>query len=115
MFWQINLFHLIIGGYLIIGGCIIDAGVARSLLKSMSKHGSEEGQQGRKEVPATGQSPLPAYGSHAIQKILERVSPSNVLEYRAMLDEAGFDTLESLSTCLDIDFNSERATHASIM
>ena len=63
----------------------------------MSKHGSEEGQQGRKEVPATGQSPLPAYGSHAIQKILERVSPSNVLEYRAMLDEAGFDTLESLT------------------
>ena len=63
----------------------------------MSKHGSEEGQQGRKEVPATGQSPLPAYGSHAIQKILERVSPSNVLEYRAMLDEAGFDTLESLA------------------
>ncbi len=63
----------------------------------MSKHGSEEGQQGRKEVPATGQSPLPAYGSHAIQKILERVSPSNVMEYRAMLDEAGFDTLESLT------------------
>ena len=63
----------------------------------MSKDGSEDGQQGRKEVPATGQSPLPAYGSHAIQKILERVSPSNVLEYRAMLDEAGFDTLESLT------------------
>ena len=37
-FWQIDLFHLIIDGY------IIDAGVARSLLKSMSKDGSENGQ-----------------------------------------------------------------------
>ena len=43
------------------------------------------------------QSPLPAYGSHAIQRILEKVSPTNVLEYRAMLDEVGFDTLESLA------------------
>ena len=43
------------------------------------------------------QSPLPAYGSHAIQKILERASPSNVTEYRAMPDEAGFGTFESLS------------------
>ena len=63
----------------------------------MSKDGSEDGQQGQKDVPATGQSPLPAYGSLAIQKILERVSPSNVMEYRAMLDEAGFNTLESLA------------------
>ena len=63
----------------------------------MSKDGSEDGQQGQKDVPATGQSPLPAYGSHAIQKILGRVSPTNILEYRAMLDEAGFDTLESLA------------------
>ena len=63
----------------------------------MSKDGSEDGQQGQKGVPATGQSPLPAYGSLAIQKILERVSPSNVMEYRAMLDEAGFGTLESLA------------------
>ena len=46
-FWQLNLFHLIIGGY------IIDAGVARSLLKSMSKDGSEDGQHGQKDVPAT--------------------------------------------------------------
>ena len=75
----------------------IDAGVARSLLKSMSKDGSEDGQRGQKDVPAAGQSPLPAYGSLAIQKILERVSPSNAMEYRAMLDEAGFDTLESLT------------------
>ena len=51
----------------------------------------------RGEVPATGQSPLPAYGSHAAQKVLEKVSPSNVLEYRAMLHGAGFGTLESLA------------------
>ena len=60
-FWQLNLFHLIIGGY------IIDAGVARSLLKSMSKAGSEDGQQERKEVHATGQSPLPAYEGTAMK------------------------------------------------
>ena len=63
----------------------------------MSKGGSEDGQQGQKDGPATGQSPLPAYGSLAIQKILERVSPSNVMEYRAMLGEAGFDTPGSLA------------------
>ena len=63
----------------------------------MSKDGSEDGQQVQREVPATAQSPLPAHGSHAIGKILERVSPSNIMEYRALLDAAGFDTLESLT------------------
>ena len=63
----------------------------------MSKHGSEDGQQGRKEASATAQPPLPAYGSHGIQRILERVPPTNVLEYRAMPDDAGFGTLGSLA------------------
>ena len=66
--------------------------------KAMSKNGSEDvvmEEQG--DGPATAMAPSPGYGSIKIRHILERVSPTNVMEYRALLDEAGFDTLESLT------------------
>ena len=81
----------------------------------MSKDGSEDGQSGKDGFPDTVQSPLPGYGPHASGKILERVSPTNVLEYRAMLDAAGFDTLESLTLPMS-EFRAEvkdmKAGHA---
>ena len=81
----------------------------------MSKDGSEDGQPGKEGFPDTAQSPLPGYGPHAIGKILERVSPTNVLEYRAMLNAAGFDTLESLTLPMS-EFRAEvkdmKAGHA---
>ena len=61
----------------------------------MSKDGSEDGEQVQKEVPGTANSPLPGYGSHTIGKILEKVPPSNIMEYWALLEATGFDTLES--------------------
>ena len=66
--------------------------------KAMAKNGSEDvvgGEQGG--GPATAVAPSPGYGSIKIRHILEKVSPTNVMEYRALLDEAGFDTLESLT------------------
>ena len=66
--------------------------------KAMSKNGSEDvvmEEQG--EGPATAMSPSPGYGAIKIRHILESVSPNNVMEYRALLDEAGFDTRESLA------------------
>ena len=63
----------------------------------MSKDGSEDVVMKQGDGPATAMAPSPGYGSIKIRHILERVSPTNVMEYRALLDEAGFDTLESLA------------------
>ena len=66
--------------------------------KAMAKNGSEDvvgREQG--DGPETAVAPSPGYGSIKIRHILEKVSPTNVMEYRALLDEAGFDTLESLA------------------
>ena len=66
----------------------------------MSKDGSEDvvvQQPGQEEGPATGMSPSPGIGAVRIRHILERVAPQFVKEYRDLLTEAGFDTLESLT------------------
>ena len=66
----------------------------------MSKDGSEDvvvQQPGQEEGPATGMSPSPGIGAVRIRHILERVAPQFAKEYRDLLTEAGFDTLESLT------------------
>ena len=69
----------------------------------MSKDGSEDvvvQQPGQEEGPATGMSLSPGIGAVRIVRIrhiLERVAPQFVKEYRDLLTEAGFDTLESLT------------------
>ena len=65
----------------------------------MDKHGSEDVvvQQGQEEGPATGVAPSPGVGAVRIRHILERVSPQHAKEYRDLLMDAGFDTLESLT------------------
>ena len=65
----------------------------------MSKHGSEDvvEEQGQEEGPATGVAPSPGVGAVRIRHILEKVAPQYAKEYRDLLTEAGFDTLESLT------------------
>ena len=66
----------------------------------MSKDGSEdvvEEEQGQEEVLATAVTPSTGVGAIRIRHILERVSPPHSNEYRILLTEAGFDTLESLT------------------
>ena len=65
----------------------------------MSKDGSEDvvvQQPGQEEGPATGMSPSPGIGAVRIRHILER-APQFAKEYRDLLMEASFDTLESLT------------------
>ena len=63
----------------------------------MSKDGSKDVVMKQGDGPATAMAPSPGYGAIKIRHILERVSPTNVMGYRALLDEAGFGTLESLA------------------
>ena len=63
----------------------------------MYKDGSEDAAMEQGGGPAMAMAPSPGYGAIKIRHILERVSPTNVMECRALLDEAGFDTLESLT------------------
>ena len=66
----------------------------------MSKDGSEdvvEEEQEQEEVLATAVAPSPGVGAIRIRHILEKVSPPHSKEYRILLTEAGFDTLESLA------------------
>ena len=65
----------------------------------MYKHGSEDvvEERGQEEGPATGVAPSPGVGAVRIRHILERVSPQHAKEYRDLLMDAGFDTLESLT------------------
>ena len=66
----------------------------------MSKDGSEdvvEEEQEQEEVLATAVAPSPGVGAIRIRHILEKVSPPHSKEYRNLLTEAGFDTLESLT------------------
>ena len=66
----------------------------------MSKDGSEdvvEEEQEQEEVLATAVAPSPGVGAIRIRHILEKVSPPHSKEYRILLTEAGFDTLESLT------------------
>ena len=61
----------------------------------MDKHGSEDVvvQQGQE----TGLSPSPGIGAVRIRHVLKKVAPQYAKEYRDLLTEAGFDTLESLT------------------
>ena len=63
----------------------------------MSKDGSEDVVMEQGRGPATAMAPSPGHGAIKIRHILERVSPTSVMEYWSLLDEAGFDTLESLT------------------